>query len=173
MVHPEPDRIQTGIANDAPVNRLLLPSASLLDTQFTRAPLGFSYMLEQGLTVESGIPLTKRSPWSQNISAQSIPRLAKSGLTCKFASLDKAPGLASKVDSGSVQRSSDRNRGDPHPTTKTGDPYHASITLGIKGKDRVVSAHVYPNGTVKFSKDYGQVKVDADPDAPEGESALK
>ncbi|KMU83188.1 hypothetical protein CIHG_00970 [Coccidioides immitis H538.4] len=41
MVHPEPDRIQTGIANDAPVNRLLLPSTSLLDTQFTRAPLGF------------------------------------------------------------------------------------------------------------------------------------
>ncbi|EFW16072.1 hypothetical protein D8B26_006202 [Coccidioides posadasii str. Silveira] len=80
--------------------------------------------------------------------------------------VNKAPGLASKVDSGSVQ-------GDPHPTTKTGDPYHASITLGIKGKDRVVSAHVYPNGTVKFSKDYGQVKVDADPDAPEGESALK
>ncbi|EFW16071.1 hypothetical protein CPSG_07121 [Coccidioides posadasii str. Silveira] len=44
MVHPEPDRIQTGIANDAPVNRLLLPSASLLDTQFTRAPLDFRFV---------------------------------------------------------------------------------------------------------------------------------
>ncbi|KMU74665.1 hypothetical protein CISG_00595 [Coccidioides immitis RMSCC 3703] len=44
MVHPEPDRIQTGIANDAPVNRLLLPSTSLLDTQFTRTPLGFRFV---------------------------------------------------------------------------------------------------------------------------------
>ncbi|KAL5333661.1 hypothetical protein BJX70DRAFT_403335 [Aspergillus crustosus] len=80
--------------------------------------------------------------------------------------VDKAPGLAGKVDSGNVQ-------GNPHPTIRTGDPYHASITLGIndiEGKDRVVSAHVYPDGTVKFSKDYGQVKVDADPNAPEGDS---
>jgi hypothetical protein len=51
---------------------------------------------------------------------------------------------------------SDRNRGNPHPTDKTGDPYHASITLGIndvQGKDRVTSAHVYPDGSVTFSKE--------------------
>ncbi|RHZ60747.1 uncharacterized protein CDV56_108551 [Aspergillus thermomutatus] len=84
--------------------------------------------------------------------------------------VDKAPGLAGKVDSGVVQ-------GNPHPTDKTGDPYHASITLGIndvQGKDRVTSAHVYPDGSVTFSKEvYGRVKVDVDPAAPKEGSASK
>ncbi|KAL4998791.1 hypothetical protein BDV10DRAFT_184932 [Aspergillus recurvatus] len=92
--------------------------------------------------------------WAQNTAEKAV---------------DKAPGLASKIDSGTVQ-------GNPHPTIKTDDPYHVSITLGIndiEGKDRVVSAHVYPDGTVKFSKDYGQVKVDADPNAPKEDSTSK
>ncbi|PKX88858.1 uncharacterized protein P174DRAFT_379394, partial [Aspergillus novofumigatus IBT 16806] len=84
--------------------------------------------------------------------------------------VDKAPGLAGKVNSGVVQ-------GNPHPTDKTRDPYHASITLGInniEGKDRVTSAHVYPNRSVTFSKEvYGRVKVNVDPAAPKEGSASK
>ncbi|KAH8695685.1 hypothetical protein BGW36DRAFT_298683 [Talaromyces proteolyticus] len=81
--------------------------------------------------------------------------------------VDKAHGLGGKVDSGVVQ-------GNPHPTPKTGDPYHCSITIGkgdVKGKNRVVSAHVYPDGTVAFSKDFGTVKVERDPEAPEGDGS--
>lgn len=102
--------------------------------------------------------------------------------------VDKAPGLADKVDSESystcafyscqgMHSPSDRNRGNPHSTDKTGNPYHASITLGIndvQGKDRVTSAHVYPDGSVTFSKEvYGRVKVDVDPAAPKEGSASK
>ncbi|CBF89379.1 uncharacterized protein ANIA_10095 [Aspergillus nidulans FGSC A4] len=50
--------------------------------------------------------------------------------------VDEAPGLAGKVDSGKVH-------GDPHPTPKTGDPFPASISLGIndiEGQNRVVLA---------------------------------
>lgn len=38
-----------------------------------------------------------------------------------------------------------------------------------KGDSRVTSAHVYPDGTVIFSKAmYGRVKLPRIPDAPEG-----
>ncbi|KAJ5405447.1 hypothetical protein N7465_006731 [Penicillium sp. CMV-2018d] len=75
--------------------------------------------------------------------------------------VDLVPQLVDKVDTGSVQ-------GDPHATPKNGDPYHGSITLG-KGESRTTSAHIYPDGTVIFSKKiYGRVKLPRIPGAPEG-----
>ncbi|KAJ5084544.1 hypothetical protein NUU61_009123 [Penicillium alfredii] len=75
--------------------------------------------------------------------------------------IDVVPQLVNKVDSGTLQ-------GDPHPTPKNNDPLHASIVFQ-NGTARVVSAHVYPDGTVLFSKkEYGQVKLSRDPQAPEG-----
>ncbi|PKY00271.1 hypothetical protein P168DRAFT_322329 [Aspergillus campestris IBT 28561] len=75
--------------------------------------------------------------------------------------VDLVPQLVDKVDSGTVQ-------GDPHTTDRNNDPLHGSITLK-KGDSRVTSAHVYPDGTVVFSKAaYGRVKVPRISDAPEG-----
>ncbi|KAJ5916722.1 hypothetical protein N7504_000737 [Penicillium tannophilum] len=75
--------------------------------------------------------------------------------------VDLVPQLLDKVDSGTVQ-------GDPHPTPRNNDPLHGSITFG-KGTSRVTSAHVYPDGTVVFSKAvYGRVKLPRIPQAPEG-----
>ena len=42
--------------------------------------------------------------------------------------------------------------GNPHPTGE--DPYHVSGILGVKnmkGKNRLTSFHIYPDGTVTFS----------------------
>lgn len=67
-------------------------------------------------------------------------------------------------------------RGNPHATPKNNDPYHVSVTLGVKnteGKDRVVSAHVYPDGRVKFSKTWGPVKGTRDPEAPDDNGPAK
>lgn len=75
--------------------------------------------------------------------------------------VDLVPQLLDKVDSGTVQ-------GDPHPTPRNNDPLHASITLA-KGDSCVTSAHVYPDGTVVFSKAiYGRVRVSRVSEAPEG-----
>ncbi|KAK2809232.1 hypothetical protein FQN50_004068 [Emmonsiellopsis sp. PD_5] len=75
--------------------------------------------------------------------------------------VDLIPQLREEVDSGTVQ-------GDPHPTPKNNDPSHGSITLG-KGDTRITSAHVYPDGTVVFSKTkFGRVKVPRIPESPEG-----
>ncbi|KAJ5183266.1 hypothetical protein N7492_000882 [Penicillium capsulatum] len=79
--------------------------------------------------------------------------------------VDITPGLADRVDTGSVQ-------GNPHPTPKTNDPLHASVTFS-KGKARVVSAHIYPDGGVVFSKDFAKVKIARNPQAPEGNSPDK
>ncbi|KAJ9218537.1 hypothetical protein DTO207G8_9111 [Paecilomyces variotii] len=80
--------------------------------------------------------------------------------------VDLIPQLLDKVDSGTVQ-------GDPHPTPRNNDPLHASITLA-RGDSRVTSAHVYPDGTVVFSKAmYGQVKVPRVPEAPEGSGPVQ
>ncbi|KAL4806927.1 hypothetical protein BDV18DRAFT_160090 [Aspergillus unguis] len=80
--------------------------------------------------------------------------------------VDLVPQLLDKVDSGTVQ-------GDPHPTLKNNDPLHGSITLG-NGESRVTSAHVYPDGTVVFSKaTYGRVKVPRDAEAPEGSGPVQ
>lgn len=66
-----------------------------------------------------------------------------------------------------------RTRGDPHATPKNDDPLHASITLSKEGS-RVTSAHVYPDGTVIFSKAiYGQVKLSRISEAPEGSGPAK
>ncbi|KAJ5941859.1 hypothetical protein N7516_002027, partial [Penicillium verrucosum] len=68
------------------------------------------------------------------------------------SAIDAVPQLADKVDTGTVQ-------GNPHATLKTDDPFYASIILQ-KGPIRVTSAHVYPDGTVVFSKSaYGEVKL--------------
>ncbi|PLN77918.1 hypothetical protein BDW42DRAFT_187745 [Aspergillus taichungensis] len=76
--------------------------------------------------------------------------------------VDFVPQLLDKVDSET------RAGGDLHPTLKNNDPLHGSVTL-TKGDSRVTSAHVYPDGTVVFSKaTYGRVKVPRDPEAPEG-----
>ena len=56
-----------------------------------------------------------------------------------------------------------KRSGDPHATGN--DPWHVTVIVGrknIKGKDRLTSAHVYPDGTVRFSdKQFGEVKVSA------------
>jgi len=68
-----------------------------------------------------------------------------------------------------------KRSGDPHPTGD--DPLHVTVTAGrknIKGKDRLTSAHVYPNGTVRFSdKRYGEVKVSTGKDAGAGGSSAE
>ncbi|KAJ5533393.1 hypothetical protein N7494_009945, partial [Penicillium frequentans] len=80
--------------------------------------------------------------------------------------VDLVPQLLDKVDSGTVQ-------GDPHPTPRNDDPLHGSITLK-KGESRVTSAHVYPDGTVVFSKSlYGRVKLPRTAEAPEGSGPVQ
>ncbi|KAH1487060.1 hypothetical protein KXV92_005847 [Aspergillus fumigatus] len=80
--------------------------------------------------------------------------------------VELVPQLFDKVDSATVQ-------GDPHPTPRNNGPLHASITLA-KGDSRVTSAHVYPDGTVVFSKAmYGRVKVSRVAGAPEGSGPVQ
>ncbi|PYI25563.1 hypothetical protein BP00DRAFT_358182 [Aspergillus indologenus CBS 114.80] len=74
--------------------------------------------------------------------------------------VDHVPQLVDIVDSATMQ-------GDPHPTPKNNDPLHGSVEFG-KGTTRVVSAHVYADGTVVFSKKYGRIKLPRNPQAPEG-----
>ncbi|KAF3479749.1 uncharacterized protein GIQ15_06725 [Arthroderma uncinatum] len=75
-------------------------------------------------------------------------------------SVDHVPGLESVV-SGQVN-------GNPHATAKTGDPWHGSVELYNKAGDRVTSAHGYPNGYIKFSKEakYKPIKLPPHPKAP-------
>lgn len=51
--------------------------------------------------------------------------------------------------------------GNPHSTGE--DPLHAAGIIGkknVKAEDRVTSFHVYPDGTVRFSKkEYGEIKL--------------
>ncbi|GAB7356017.1 hypothetical protein MBLNU459_g6638t1 [Dothideomycetes sp. NU459] len=61
------------------------------------------------------------------------------------AAVEALPELKDRVDSAMIN-------GNPHPTGN--DPLHASGVIGVrsmKGKNRVTSFHVYPDGTVKFS----------------------
>ncbi|KAK4862965.1 hypothetical protein LT330_010709 [Penicillium expansum] len=82
------------------------------------------------------------------------------------SAIDAVPQLLDKIDTGTIQ-------GNPHPTLKNNDPLHASIILQ-KGPIRVTSAHVYPDGTVVFSKAvYGQVKLARSDEAPEGSGPSK
>ncbi|OOF91815.1 hypothetical protein ASPCADRAFT_518218 [Aspergillus carbonarius ITEM 5010] len=73
--------------------------------------------------------------------------------------VDVIPGLES-VESGQVN-------GNPHATPSKNDPYHASVELQKKGGKPLTSAHVYPNGYVKFSKEkFGAHKASPHPKAP-------
>lgn len=58
--------------------------------------------------------------------------------------------------------------GNPHPTPNRDDPYHGSVVLLDRGGRRVTSAHAYPNGYVKFSKEatFKPVKLPPMPGAP-------
>ena len=58
--------------------------------------------------------------------------------------------------------------GNPHPTPKRNDPYHGSVVLLDKDGKRITSAHAYPNGYVKFSKEaaFKAVKLPPVPGAP-------
>lgn len=58
--------------------------------------------------------------------------------------------------------------GNPHPTPNREDPYHGSVVLLDKDGKRVTSAHAYPNGYVKFSKEatFKPVKLPPMPGAP-------
>lgn len=60
------------------------------------------------------------------------------------------------------------NTGNPHSTPAKKDPYHGSVELYNKAGDRVTSAHVYPNGYVKFSKEkrFPALKRPPHPKAP-------
>ncbi|KAA8642632.1 hypothetical protein EYZ11_011474 [Aspergillus tanneri] len=75
-------------------------------------------------------------------------------------SIDQVPGLESVV-SGQVN-------GNPHPTPGNDDPYHGSVELYNQAGQRLTSAHCYPNGYVKFSKEnkYKPVKLPPHPKAP-------
>ncbi|KAM5465025.1 hypothetical protein MauCBS54593_006658 [Microsporum audouinii] len=107
----------------------------------------------------------KKLNWRMNGTTENVEWAKRS-----FESaVDHHPKLAAKIDSAVIN-------GNPHPTPKTGDTLHASIAAGtedVTGKNRVVSAHVYPDGTVKFSKDYADVNVGRDPEAPAGEGPSK
>ncbi|GFF94912.1 hypothetical protein IFM47457_10090 [Aspergillus lentulus] len=58
--------------------------------------------------------------------------------------------------------------GNPHPTPNREDPYHGSVVLLDKDGKQVTSAHAYPNGYVKFSKEatFKPVKLPPMPGAP-------
>ncbi|KAG9242069.1 hypothetical protein BJ878DRAFT_387096, partial [Calycina marina] len=62
--------------------------------------------------------------------------------------VDQVPKLAENAD----QCSNSILSGNPHPTGE--DPYHVSGVIGtknLKGKNRLTSFHIYPDGTVTFS----------------------
>ncbi|EFR00912.1 hypothetical protein MGYG_03915 [Nannizzia gypsea CBS 118893] len=74
-------------------------------------------------------------------------------------SVDHVPGLEGVVSA--------RVNGNPHCTPKTGDVWHGSVELYNSTGTRVTSAHVYPNGYIKFSKKkYQGVKLSPHPRAP-------
>ncbi|KAI9932399.1 hypothetical protein MW887_009912 [Aspergillus wentii] len=79
--------------------------------------------------------------------------------------VDIVPGLADKVDRGVI-------KGNPYLTLKNNNPLHATVVLTNRN-NHVVSAHVYPDGLIKFLKDYEGLKLDWDPQAPEGDSPSK
>ncbi|RAL01112.1 uncharacterized protein BO80DRAFT_455210 [Aspergillus ibericus CBS 121593] len=58
--------------------------------------------------------------------------------------------------------------GNPHSTPSKNDPYHGSVELFNSAGQRITSAHVYPNGYVKFSKEakYPPYKGTPHPKAP-------
>jgi len=98
----------------------------------------------------SSAHLIKELKWKLNGTTEDVDWVKK----LLNEAVDKAPGLAGKVDSGIIN-------GNPHPTCK--DPLHASGVTGkssIKGKNRVTSFHAYPDGLVRFSnKAFGEIKV--------------